>query len=174
MTTSSSPPPPDDDGPDSASEESQGHLRPVSPGALTGWLVAGLVGGWLVRRICGALGVVVPPVGWSQILVLGFAAVVLGTTAWLTRQAVRTARADLMAHHAVNRLVLARASALVGALLLGGYAGHALSWVGAASAVADERLVRSLLAALAGGAVLGAALLLERACRAGSGNARAA
>lgn len=172
MTTSPSPRPPDDEG-DRAdgSEEDlpEGHLRPIPPGVLTGWLVVGLIGGWLVRRAAGWFDVAVPEVGWTQILVLAFAAAMLAGTAWFTRQAVRTARADLLPHHAVNRLVLARASALVGALLLGGYAGHALSWVGAASAVADERLVRSLLAAAAGAAVLGAALLLERACRTGSG-----
>lgn len=162
MTTSSSPRRPDDDGPDGPD---RGHLRPTGPGALTAWLVAGLVGGWLLRRVGGWLDVAVPAVSWTQVLLLGLAAAVLGGTAWATRRTVLGARADLAPHQAVNRLVLARASALVGALLAGGYAGHALSWVGAASQVADERAGRALLAASASVVVLVAALLLERACR---------
>lgn len=161
MTTSPSPRPPD--------EEPEGRLRPVGAGALTGWLVVGLVGGWLLRRAGTALDVVVPAVSWTQVLVLALAAAVLAGTAVATRRTVTAARADLDADRAVNRLVLARASAYVGALLAGGYAGHALSWLGASSQVADERLVRALVAALASAAVLAAALLLERACRARPG-----
>ncbi|MDT9594704.1 DUF3180 domain-containing protein [Nocardioides zeae] len=144
-------------------------MRPLGPGVLTGWLVVGLVGGWLVRRALGALDVAVPAVSWTQVLVLAFVAAVLAGTAYATRRSVERTRAELSADHAVNRLVLARASALVGALLLGGYAGHAVSWMGAASQVADERMLRALVAALAGAAVLVAALLLERACRVRSG-----
>ncbi|MFW6772779.1 DUF3180 domain-containing protein [Nocardioides sp. CPCC 205120] len=132
---------------------------------LTGWVVAGLVVGWLLRRVARAAGTSVPEVSWTQVLLLALVAAILGVTAVITRREVTTARPDLLPHRAVNRLVLARACALVGALLLGGYAGHALSWVGSPSYVAEERMARAVLAALAGASVLVAALLLERACR---------
>ena len=69
-------------------------------------------------------------------------------------------------HRAVNRLVLAKSCALVGALVAGGYAGYAVSWIGLDAELAD-----------AAGRTLGrwrrsaglvdrlAAVLLERACR---------
>jgi high-affinity Fe2+/Pb2+ permease len=65
----------------------------------------------------------------------------------------------------VNRLVLARACALVGALVAGGYAGYALSWVGMDSDLASQRLWRSAVAAVAGVAIVVTSMLLERACR---------
>ena len=65
----------------------------------------------------------------------------------------------------MNRLVLARASALVGALLAGGYAGYAVSWLGVDAALADQRIWRSLVAAAAGVGIVVTAVLLERACR---------
>ncbi|HEY1134863.1 MAG TPA: DUF3180 domain-containing protein [Nocardioides sp.] len=132
---------------------------------MTTFLVVGLVIGWLLRRLGRSLGVDVPAVSWTQVLLLVLVAAILAGTAWVTHRTVERARADLPAHQAVNRLVLARACALVGALLLGGYVGHAVSWLGSASYVADERLTRSLLAAGAAAAVLVTSLLLERACR---------
>ena len=68
-------------------------------------------------------------------------------------------------HRAVNRLVLARACALVGALVAGGYVGYAVSWVGVDTELADQRVWRSAVAALAGVAIVITSLLLERACR---------
>lgn len=172
MTTSSSPTPPDGGdapggtgGPGDAGEPDGSRLGPVSPGALTAFLVVGLVGGWLLRRLGRSLGFEVPPVSWTQVLLLVLVAAILAGTAWFTRRTVERARADLLAYQAVNRLVLARACALVGALLVGGYVGHAVSWLGSPSYVAGERLTRSLVAAVAAGAVLAASLLLERACR---------
>ena len=53
----------------------------------------------------------------------------------------------------------------MGALLAGGYAGYALSWVGIDSDLASQRMWRSVVAALAGVAIVVTAVLLERACR---------
>ena len=50
-------------------------------------------------------------------------------------------------HRAVNRLVMAKACALVGALVAGGYAGYALTWLGMEAELADQRLLRSAIAA---------------------------
>jgi len=61
--------------------------------------------------------------------------------------------------------VLARACAFVGALAAGGYLGYALSWVDVEAELADQRLVRSLVAVVASVLVVVTALLLERSCR---------
>jgi hypothetical protein len=61
--------------------------------------------------------------------------------------------------------VLARACAYVGVLVAGGYLGYALSWVGVAAELAEQRALRSLIAGLGGACVVVSALLLERACR---------
>jgi hypothetical protein len=50
-------------------------------------------------------------------------------------------------------------------LVAGGYLGYALSWVGVSAELAEQRAVRSLVAAVGGACVVGTALLLERACR---------
>ena len=68
--------------------------------------------------------------------------------------------------------MLAKACALVGALVAGGYVGYALSWVGLAAELADQRMLRSGVAALGGLLTCGAALLLERACRVGAEDER--
>ncbi len=97
---------------------------------------------------------------------------ILGYTAYATRRIVRN-RPDLLPpHQAVNRLVLARACALVGALMLGGYLGYALSWIGDDAELADERIWRSVAASLAGLLIVVTALLLERACRVGSDDSK--
>ena len=86
-------------------------------------------------------------------------------TALLTYRAVQVHGQRLEPHQAVNRLVLGRASALVGALLAGGYFGYALSWLGAIDELAAQRAWRSVVAGLMGLLVLLGGLLLERACR---------
>jgi len=98
----------------------------------------------------------VRPTGHAPLAVLVAVGLLLG---WLLRVAA------LAAHQAVNRLVLGKTCALVGALLLGGYAGYALAQLGVGTPAAQERLLRSSLAALAALAMTGAALLLEHACR---------
>ena len=129
------------------------------------WGLVGLVGGWGFHRWAADRPSAVPAVTWAQVLALVLVAAILGGTAWSTWRHVRDHRASLVAHQAVNRLVLARACAYVGALAAGGYLGYGLGWVGSESDRAGELLVRSLLAGLAGVAIVVTALLLERACR---------
>jgi hypothetical protein len=134
------------------------------------WAIAGLVGGWMLHPIADRVGTA-PVVSWLQPLALLFVAGILGYTAYSTHR-LRRQRPDLLApHQAVNRLVLARACAFVGALVLGGYLGYALSWVGDEAELADERIWRSVAAAFAGLLIVVTALLLERACRVGSDDA---
>ena len=145
--------------------EPPGSLRPTKVGALAGWGAVGLVVGYAVHPLSQRYGAVPPSVSWAQPLTIWLLAAILGYTAWATWRTVHVRRELLQAHKAVNRFVLARACALVAALVAGGYLGYGLSWVGEPSERVDDRLLRSLVAAAAGIAAAVAALLLERACR---------
>jgi hypothetical protein len=149
----------------SGDEPSGGRLRPTSAAALTAWAVVGLVGGYLLHPLAIRFRGTAPIVTWAQPLALVLVAAILGATGYLTWRTVHVQRQRLEPHRAVNRLVLARACALVGALVAGGYAGYALSWVGLDSDLASQRLWRSAASAVAGVAVVATSIVLERACR---------
>ena len=141
-------------------------LRPTGAGLLLGWGLAGLVGGWLVRPVWAWLDGTAPIVTWLQVLALFLVAAILAVTAWATWRTLHVHGNRLEPHRAVNRLVLAKACALTGALVAGGYGGYALSWLGLTEAVlARERVLHSVLAGLAAALLVVGSLLLERACR---------
>jgi hypothetical protein len=146
-----------------------GRLRTTSAGLVAGWALAGLVLGRLLRPLLSELDRTAPPVGWLQAGALYLLAAILLAVARATHRATHLAgrgpREPLEPHEAVNRLVLAKACALVGALATGGYLGHALSWVGSSAELATERIVMSLVAALGAALTVLGSLLLERACR---------
>jgi Protein of unknown function (DUF3180) len=146
-------------------EPSGGHLEPTSAGLVTAWAVAGLIGGWLLHPAAERVSGTAPVVTWLQPIALFLVAAILGAAAWATWRAVQVRREWLEPQRAVNRLLLARSCALVGALVAGGYLGYAVSWVGSDSALAGERGWRSVAAGVAGALIVLAALLLERACR---------
>jgi len=149
----------------SGDEPPGGRLRPTSAGALTAWGVLGLVGGWLLHPLTERWRGSAPVITWSQPLALFLGAAIVGAAAWSTWRTGHVRKQRLESHRAVNRLVLARSCAYVGALVAGGYAGYAVSWLGVHSELASQRGWRSAAAAVAGVAILVAALLLERACR---------
>ncbi|GAA2148605.1 hypothetical protein GCM10009844_27180 [Nocardioides koreensis] len=149
----------------SGEEPSGGRLRPTSPAVLTTWAVIGLVGGWLFHPLMERTRGSAPVVTWTQPLALFLGAAIVGATAWGTWRTVQVRREPLEPHRAVNRLVLARSCAYVGALVAGGYAGYAVSWLGVGAELASQRAWRSLAAAVAGVAITITAVLLERACR---------
>jgi hypothetical protein len=142
-----------------------GHLRPTSAGPLAVFTVLGLVGGWLIRPFYESQGWSALVVTWSQVGVLYFVAGIVAVVAWSTWRTLQVRQAWIEPHRAVNRLLMAKSSALVGVLVAGGYAGFAVSWLGVQSELADQRITRSLLAMLAGLLITTGALWLERACR---------
>jgi hypothetical protein len=100
------------------------------------------------------------------VLALLLVAGILAAAAWSTYRTLQVRGLRLPAHQAVNRLVLAKACALSGAVVAGGYLGYALSWIGVSeSDLAEDRMIRSAVAGVAGLLIVAASLALERACR---------
>lgn len=159
---------PPDDEPDEVGPA--GHLQPTTGAALAVCAVVGLAGGWVLHPLMVRLNGTAPVVTWLQALALVFVAVLVAFVAWHTWRTIHVHDLPLEPHRAVNRLVLARACALVGALVAGGYVGYGVSWLGDASELADERVLRSAVAAVGGVAIAISSLLLERACRVRSGD----
>ena len=155
----------DDHDPDEELPPPEGTLRPLSIGVVAAWAAVGVLFGVLWKPVSERLAGTAPVVSWAQPAALWLVAVVMGTTWWQTHRAVQVRRERLEPHRAVNRLVLARAGALVGGLVAGGYAGYALSWVGDPAELAGQRIVRSLVCVVGGVVIVVGALLLERACR---------
>lgn len=155
---------------DRSERSSDGRLSPLSPSALVGWALAGFVLGWVVRHTIAWTGRAVPVIGWAQAVALFFVAIVLIAIARSTRASVASPERRPDAQLLVNRLVLARASAIVGAFVAGAYAGYAVSWLGVPSELTGQRIVRSMVASMGAVAMAIAAVLLERACRVSSGD----
>jgi hypothetical protein len=162
--------PPDEDEGSKPPEQPGGHVRTTSPGALVAFALAGLVVGWMIRRVSFWTNRPSPSIGWVPILALLFVAVILGAVAWVTYRDLHRSGRRLQAQHAVNRLVLAKSCALAGAMVAGGYLGYALSWWHGSEGVAAERMVQSLIAAGAAVLVVVGSLFLERACRVRGGD----
>jgi Protein of unknown function (DUF3180) len=138
----------------------------MSTAALCVWLVVGLVSGWVFHAVADRGTGLPPQVSWAQPLALLLVAAILIATAWSTRRTIALHPARLSPHQAVNRLVLARACAYVGALAAGAYIGYAVSWLGVESSeLAGQRAFRSACAGLAGILIVVGGVLLERACR---------
>lgn len=145
--------------------EPKGGLRRTSAVVLAIVTVLGIVGGRSIRIIAEATDRVAPSVSWAAPLVLFFLAAVLGERAWSTYKSLHRDRRIMQSDHAVRLLALAKASALVGALVAGAYLGYALSFADSLeAALPRERVIRSVIAVVAAVLVVAAALLLERAC----------
>ncbi len=146
--------------------EPEGRLRPMSPAGLCIFGAIGLVAGWVFHWVTDNSTGLPPQVPWVQPLALFLVACILFGTAWSTRRTIAQQPARLAPHHAVNRLVLARACAYVGALAAGAYFGYAISWLGVTSTdLAGERAFRSACGGVSGVLIVVGGLLLERACR---------
>lgn len=143
-----------------------GNVGPTRPAVLLGLGLLGLVLGWSVRPLSVRSGGPAPTIGWLPVLALLLVAAILAAVARATYRSLQTRHERMEPHRAVNRLVLAKACALTGAAVAGGYLGYALSWLGLTDAeLGEQRLLRSLVAGIAGLAIVAGSLVLERACR---------
>ena len=151
--------------PDEEPETPHGTVTPTAPGPLVIAGVLALVLGWAIRPLALRMGYLEPDVSLLTILLLFFAAAVIAATAYFTRRTVQRSRIELTHREAVGRLALGKACAFAGALLVGGYLGYAVAQLGIDDPASATRLWRSCLAAVGAALVMGAALLLELACR---------
>lgn len=131
--------------------------------------VAALFGGlagWLISVTTAALDVVPPGIPWTAPIGLVLVAALVGALAYSTHQQIQVRRQRMEPQRAVAYLVLGKASALAGALVAGGYLGFGLTFVSRIDADGPrERVIRSLVAMVAGLGLCVAGLLLERACK---------
>jgi hypothetical protein len=127
--------------------------------------VVGLAVGRGMRPFLEWRGDVVPTVSWVAAGTMLFLGAILAFLAWTTYQALHRDRRTLHATRALRLLALAKASAIVTALIAGYYVGFALSFAGDLElSLPRERVIRSAAAAVAALLALAAALALERAC----------
>ena len=126
----------------------------------------GALGGWLLVVTTNAFDLTAPEVPWTAPLGLVVVTALIGALAYSTHQRIQVRRERMEPSRAVAFLVLGKASALAGALVAGGYLSYALLFLARLDAAAPrDRVIRSAVALLAGAALCGMGLLLERACR---------
>ena len=125
---------------------------------------AGLVGGRLLRPIIESFERTAPRVGWSAAIALLLSALIVASFAWNTWQSLHKHHERMTSDHGIKLLSLAKACALVGALVAGGYFGYALGFADSfETPFGKERVIHSGLAGLGALLLMVAGLLLERA-----------
>lgn len=147
-------------------EPNRGSVTPTRIAVLiVVFLLAGGLG-YAIVPLSDALSGSAPQVQWSSVGALFVIAVVLFLLANSTHRTVHRERRHIDARRAVRLLLLAKASALTGAILAGGYLGFGLQFVNELNIpLPQQRVIRSVCAAIAAVLIVVAGLLLERACR---------
>jgi hypothetical protein len=144
----------------------QGTVGPTRLSVLAAIFICGGLLGYALVPITEQFNSSPPRIEWTSVGALVVIAGVLLVFAYTTYRTVHRDRRRMDATRAVNFLMLAKASALVGALVAGGYLGFALQFVDSLDVpLPRERFVRSLVCAVTGVVIVVSALLLERACR---------
>lgn len=143
-------------------------MRPTRISVLIGLGLAAIPAGWTLARLIDVLVGRLPAIPWATPALLVTLALALLISARMVRGWVRERRYDrqLNALRVARLLVLAKAGAVFGVVIAGGYAGFgivALRFV--ESAFGRERLWAAGLTVVAGVLVTVAALRLENACR---------
>ena len=143
-----------------------GASRPTSRGLLTATAVLGAAIGVTIVQAIESGGGVAPAVSWLTLIAWSFLAALLFAAARNTHQRIQVRRERMEPSRAVFLLLIGKASAFVGALCAGVYAGFALSFLEAmGSSGPRNRVIMAGAAAVISVLVVTAGLLLERACR---------
>lgn len=156
------------------------NVHPTGPGPLVLLGTLAMVLGWSIRPLSIHFEATEPVISAWSVVVIWVLATAVGVVAFRTWRILQRDRGIALKagrpalrfepYQAVNRLVLGKAAALAGAVVLGGYAGFAISHLGITpTELSGQRLLRGSLAAVGGLGMLVAGLLLERACRIRSG-----
>ena len=146
--------------------EKTGRIRTTRARSLLLLGGCGFVIGWFSVPVFEAIQTAAPTIGWQSVFALAFLAAVLLGTAWSTWRALHRLQRYIEPNRAVNLLVLAKASALVGALVAGAYLGFGAQFLDSLDIeLPRERAIRSGLAAVASLLMMVGGLLLERALR---------
>lgn len=149
-------------------DEPKGSILPTSFRLLVLTLIVGGVLGYALAVVSEQLSSTssAPRVQWPAVVALAAVAVANIVLAWWTYWAIHREHRRVDFHLTVTFLLFAKASSVVGAFVAGGYAGFALHFVDQLDVdLPRERVIRSIIAAVTGVAVVISALLLERACR---------
>jgi uncharacterized membrane protein YdcZ (DUF606 family) len=148
------------------SPPSNGSIDLTPPRALVVAALFGGLAGWLLVVISNAFDATPPEVPWTAPVGLVVVSALVGGLAYSTHQRIQVRRERVEPSRAVGLLVLGKASALAGALVAGGYLAYAAAFLARLDAAAPrDRVIRSAVAVVAGLALCGVGLLLERACR---------
>ena len=146
-----------------------GSIGTTRPGVLAAIAVVAVAAGWTAIRVLTSLAGELPDVPRSAPWALAFLAGILVAGARMMRRRVQRwtpGRERVDPELAVRLLVLAKASAIAGSAVLGGYVGAALYYAGALDVPFRQTATWwSLGSALAALVVVGCALWLERECR---------
>lgn len=144
----------------------RGTVGPTRIAVLVAVFIVGSLLGWMLVPVTERLNKVAPRIEWTSVAALVAIAAIVSGLAFSTYRTVHRERRRIEAQRAVNLLLLAKASALTGALVAGTYVGFALQFIDELDVpLPRERVIRAGGAAAAAIAVVVAGLLLERACR---------
>ncbi|MGH3446535.1 MAG: DUF3180 domain-containing protein [Nocardioidaceae bacterium] len=146
--------------------QDQGTIHPTRLRVLLALFVVGGVLGWALVPVAIALNGIAPQVQWTSVAALIVIAAILLALASSTYRTVQRDRRRMDSQVAVRYLLLSKASSLVGSVVAGGYLGFGLQFIDQLNIdLPQQRVIRSLCAAVAGVLIVVAGLLLERACR---------
>lgn len=144
----------------------QGTVGPTHVRTLFALFLVGGMLGYALARITIAVNGIAPQVQWTSVVVLLAAGAIVLVLANSTYRTLHRDRKRMDVHRAVRFLLLGKASALAGAIVAGGYLGFAVNFVNQLDVrLPQERVIRSVSAAIAAVVLAIAGLLLERACR---------
>jgi len=153
-------------GPEGPEQPQPGRIRPISRRLLVALGVLGTAVGWTVIAVIENGGGVAPTLSWLTPVAWGFLAALLFLAARNTHQRIQVRRERVDPQRAVFLLLIAKASAFVGALCTGVYAGFALAFIDSLEASGPRsRTITAGLSGVFAVLVVRAGLMLERACR---------